>query len=96
MITRYMTEVTTKFNPFSPRAKVARTFLAMLPPDARLTMKISSTVLPRISTEPPTLSLKFKDGKEMALNLEKLKIGEVEEEVNRHSRKLAREEELNG
>lgn len=36
------------------------------------------------------------DGKEMKLDLEKLKIRDVEEEVNRHSRLLARQEELSG
>lgn len=36
------------------------------------------------------------DGKEMKLDLEKLKIQEVTEEVNRHSRMLNRQEELNG
>lgn len=32
----------------------------------------------------------------MKLDLEKLKIRDVEEEVNRHSRLLARQEELSG
>lgn len=36
------------------------------------------------------------DGKEMQLDLEKLKIGDVQEEVDRHSRMLSRQEELNG
>lgn len=36
------------------------------------------------------------DGKEMNLDLEKLKIREIQDEVDRHSRTLKREEELNG
>ncbi|KAL1651316.1 39S ribosomal protein L44, mitochondrial [Diplodia intermedia] len=97
MITRFLTEVNTKFNPFVRNAKTARNFLALLPPNARADgMKINAKVLPRLSKEPTTLELKFKDGKEMKLDLEKLKIREVEEEVNRHSRLLARQEELSG
>lgn len=36
------------------------------------------------------------DGKEMNLDLEKLKIKEIQSEVDRHSRQLLRQEELNG
>lgn len=36
------------------------------------------------------------DGKEMKLNTEELGIKGVTEEVDRHSRMLARQEELNG
>ncbi|KAL1631529.1 39S ribosomal protein L44, mitochondrial [Diplodia seriata] len=142
MITRFLTEVNTKFNPFVRNAKTARNFLALLPPNARADgMKINAKMLPRLSKEPTTLELKFsksqirpgagkekgygcigrlqemcrgqpsqitsktriltpcffaEDGKEMKLDLEKLKIREVEEEVNRHSRLLARQEELSG
>jgi large subunit ribosomal protein L53 len=35
------------------------------------------------------------DGKEMKIDPEKVKIKEVIEEVNRHSRMMARQEELN-
>lgn len=96
MITRFLTEVNTKFNPFTRTAKTARNFLALLPPNARAEMKINAKMLPRTSKDPTTLDLKFKDGKEMKLDLEKLKIRDVEEEVNRHSRLLARQEELLG
>jgi len=97
MITRFLSEVRTTFNPFSPRAKTARNFLAQLPPDARSTgMIIKSTILPRTSKAVPTLAVKFKDGKELSLDLEKMRIPEVMEEVDRHSRILARKEELNG
>jgi large subunit ribosomal protein L53 len=36
------------------------------------------------------------DGKEMQLDLEKMKIKDIQEEVNRHSRTLRRQEELAG
>ncbi|ESZ98274.1 mitochondrial ribosomal protein L44 [Sclerotinia borealis F-4128] len=96
MITRFITEVSTVFNPFSPKAKTARLFLSVLPPNARQTMKIDTKVLPRASKEPSLVCLKFKDGKEMKLDAEKLGIRGVSDEVDRHSRILARQEELTG
>jgi large subunit ribosomal protein L53 len=59
MIPRFLSDVTIKFNPFSQRAKTARIFLAILPPNARQTMKISVTQWPKESTEKPVLDLKF-------------------------------------
>lgn len=41
-------------------------------------------------------SRSLEDGKEMNLDLEKLKIKEIQSEVDRHSRQLKRQEELNG
>ncbi|KAM3086715.1 39S ribosomal protein L44, mitochondrial [Clarireedia jacksonii] len=96
MITRYLTEVSTVFNPFSRKAKTARLFLSFLPPDARQTMKIDVKALPRASKEPSFVRLKFKDGLEMKLDSERLGIKGVSEEVDRHSRILARQAELTG
>ncbi|KAF2468096.1 uncharacterized protein BDR25DRAFT_57659 [Lindgomyces ingoldianus] len=97
MITRFLTDVRLKFNPFSPRSKSARLFLSLIPPSARVDgMKIESKMLPRHSKEPASLALKFKDGKEMDLELDKMRITEVMERVDRHSRLLARKEELLG
>ena len=114
MITRFITEVSTTFNPFLPRAKTARLFLSFLPPNARQTMKIDTKLLPRTSRDPSFIKLKFsklylkpparffpdtgiaEDGKQMKLDAEKLGIKGVVEEVDRHSRILSRQEELNG
>jgi len=59
-------------------------------------MVIKSTILPRTSRAVPLLSVKFKDGKELTLDLKKMRITDVTEEVDRHSRILARKEELDG
>ncbi|KAH8732793.1 39S ribosomal protein L53/MRP-L53-domain-containing protein [Phaeosphaeriaceae sp. PMI808] len=97
MITRFLTDVRVTFNPFSLRSKPARLFLSLIPPNARLDgMKIESKMLPRGSKEAATLAVKFKDGKEMNLDLSKMRITEVMEEVDRHSRQLARKEDLTG
>ena len=60
MITRFLTDVRVKFNPFSPRAKPARLFLSLIPPNARSEgMKVETKMLPRTSKEPATLDVKF-------------------------------------
>ncbi|EMR70704.1 putative mitochondrial ribosomal protein l44 protein [Eutypa lata UCREL1] len=95
MITRFITEVNTKFNPFSLRSRATRLFLSSLPPDARANgMQIHSTIMPRASTEPSLLHVKFKDGKEMKLDSEKLGIKGIIEEVDRHSRALQKQADL--
>ena len=119
MITKHITEVTTRFNPFTRSSKTCRVFLAHLPANARSTMKINTTVLGRESQEPSLLKLKFstcfvprrhiplqliladqtfliEDGKEMQMDIEKLKINDVAEEVDRHSRALNRQADLAG
>lgn len=96
MITKHITEVTTRFNPFTKTSKTCRVFLAHLPANARTTMKINTKVLQRDSQEPSFLKLKFKDGKEMQLDTEKLRINDVVDEVDRHSRVLNRQADLAG
>ena len=59
MITKHLIEVTTKFNPFTKKAKTCRVFLAHLPPNARQTMKINTQILPRGSREKSSLHVKF-------------------------------------
>ncbi|MCJ1272500.1 39S ribosomal protein L44, mitochondrial [Puttea exsequens] len=59
-------------------------------------MKVNTAILGRDSEEHSFIKLKFKDGKEMELDTEKLKINDVIEEVNRHSRMLNRVAELAG
>jgi len=59
MITRFLTDVRAKFNPFSSRSKTARLFLAILPPNARSSMKIETQILSRHSKEPAVLFIKL-------------------------------------
>ncbi|KAI1202397.1 39S ribosomal protein L53/MRP-L53-domain-containing protein [Nemania serpens] len=95
MITRFITEVNTKFNPFSMRSRATRLFLSYLPANARAQgMQINTTLLPRASIEPSALSVKFKDGKEMKLDGETLGIKGIIEEVDRHSRALQKQADL--
>ncbi|KAH6853816.1 39S ribosomal protein L53/MRP-L53-domain-containing protein [Chaetomium sp. MPI-CAGE-AT-0009] len=95
MITRFITEVNTRFNPFSARARSARLFLSFLPPTARSSgMSITTQLLPRTSTAPSTLHIKFKDGKEMNLDCEAMGIKSIVEEVDRHSRALQKASDL--
>ncbi|KAK3906796.1 39S ribosomal protein L53/MRP-L53-domain-containing protein [Staphylotrichum tortipilum] len=95
MITRFITEVSMRFNPFSAGAKPARLFLSALPPKARSSgLAISTQLLPRSSTEPSSLRVKFKDGKEMNLDCEVMNIKTIMEEVDRHSRQLQKVADL--
>ncbi|KAL2271312.1 hypothetical protein VTJ83DRAFT_683 [Remersonia thermophila] len=95
MITRFITDVTTRFNPFSPQARSARLFLSFLPPNARLSgVNITTQLLPRHSADPPTLYVKFKDGKEMNIDCTKTNIKSIVEEVDRHSRMLQKNADL--
>ncbi|KAK2593915.1 39S ribosomal protein L44, mitochondrial [Conoideocrella luteorostrata] len=95
MITKFLTEVSAKFNPFSACAKPARLFLTFLPPNARANgTTINTTLLPRTSTEASSLKVKFKDGKELKFDCEKYNIKGLVEEVDRHSRQLQKAADL--
>ncbi|EFX01751.1 mitochondrial ribosomal protein l44 [Grosmannia clavigera kw1407] len=95
MITHFLTDVNTRFNPFSPRAKAARLFLSLLPPRARQQgLNVTTQLLARTSTEPSLLHVRFKDGKEMQLDCEAMGIKRVVEEVDRHSRALQKQADL--
>ncbi|OAA48653.1 ribosomal protein L44 [Metarhizium rileyi] len=95
MITKFITEVTAKFNPFSACAKPARLFLTFLPPNARANgTSITTSLLPRDSTEASFLKVKFKDGKELQFECGKINIKGLVEEVNRHSRQLQKAVDL--
>lgn len=61
MITRFLTSVSTAFSPFNPKSgKTARNFLALLPPNARSTMKIDIKQLGKAdANKPALLALKF-------------------------------------
>ncbi|KFG87616.1 ribosomal protein L44 [Metarhizium anisopliae] len=95
MMTKFVTEITAKFNPFSACAKPARLFLTFLPPNARANgTSITTTLLPRNSTEASSLRVKFKDGKELNFDCGKMNIKGLVEEVNRHSRQLQKAADL--
>ncbi|EQL00164.1 hypothetical protein G6O67_001725 [Ophiocordyceps sinensis] len=95
MITKFITEVSVKFNPFSACAKPARLFLTYLPPNIRTNgTTVNTKLLPRNNPEPSSLRVKFKDGNELNLNCGKFNIKDVVEEVERHSRQLQKAADL--
>lgn len=59
MITKFLTSVSTRFNPFKKPGKTCRVFLAHLPANARQMMKINTQLLPRESKETSFLEVKF-------------------------------------
>ncbi|RMZ02560.1 hypothetical protein D0862_05987 [Hortaea werneckii] len=105
MITKYITGITTSFSPFNPRSgKTIRNFLASLPPNARSTMRIGVKMFGQNDAAKPaildltfnqlTREIKIEDGREMKLDVEKMKFRDIQTEVDRHSRALRRKEEL--
>jgi len=94
MITKYLTAVSAKINPFSRRSHSIRLFLSMIPADARNGIEIKTKIVPKIS--PSSLDLRFKDGKEIQVDLKGTTIHELVDQVDRHSRMLARQEDLSG
>ncbi|KFA70413.1 hypothetical protein S40285_00603 [Stachybotrys chlorohalonatus IBT 40285] len=95
MITKFMSEISVKFNPFSPCAKPARLLLTRIPPTARANgTKINTVLLPQNSTESSSLEVKFKDGKAMKFDCAKLTINGLITELDRHSRQLQKAADL--
>ncbi|KAF3768959.1 putative ribosomal protein YmL44, mitochondrial [Cryphonectria parasitica EP155] len=95
MITRFITEVTTKINPFSVKSRSARLFLTVLPPSARSQgMTINTKLLPKTAAEKTSLQVKFKDGKLLDLDCESMGIKGLIEECDRHSRLLQKQAAL--
>ncbi|KAF8430304.1 hypothetical protein EV426DRAFT_13180 [Tirmania nivea] len=106
MITRYFTSVTATFSPFSRTGKTARLFLSLLPSNAR---QMGVKVVTNVIHIPPKMlkgkegkgpeswvGVTFKDGKEIKLETSNMGIKDLVEEVDRHSRLLARKDELAG
>lgn len=97
-----ITTFRTAYNPFSRAARPCRLFLGMLrtpdtiPTSSPTHIDIKVKQLPRNSTESPTMTIGFKGGKELTLDVGKrgLKIGDVIEEVSRVGRALQREASL--
>jgi 39S ribosomal protein L53/MRP-L53 len=57
MITKYLTTVTAKINPFSRRSHAIRIFLSMIPAEARNDIQIKTRVVHQLS--PSTLNISF-------------------------------------
>ncbi|KAJ5820188.1 Ribosomal protein L53 mitochondrial [Penicillium riverlandense] len=96
-----ITSLRTTFNPFAAASRPCRLFLSQLRTPNTIAgspthIDIKITRLPRTSTEPPVMTVGFKGGKELVLEVGKrgLKIGDVVEEVARVGRALEREASL--
>ncbi|KAJ5114956.1 hypothetical protein NUU61_000715 [Penicillium alfredii] len=99
-----ITTFRTTFNPFAHSGRPCRLFLTLLrTPDTtpasspnRIDIKVKQ--LPRHSTQPPEMTIGFKGGKEITLEVGKrgLKIGDIVNEVSRVGRALEREASLKG
>ncbi|KAI2820705.1 hypothetical protein CBS63078_1665 [Aspergillus niger] len=92
----------TTFNPFLRSARPCRLILSLLrnptttPASSPGHIDIKVTQLPRSSTQEPELTIGFKNGKELKIEVGKrqMKIGDVVEEIARVGRAIEREEAL--
>lgn len=92
------------FSPYSPLAKPCRLFLSLLQKPtttpAASAKHISITVkrLPRDTKQLPEMTIGFKNGKELKLEVGKLRmsVADVIEEVGREGRVIEREASLKG
>ncbi|KAI9376325.1 39S ribosomal protein L53/MRP-L53-domain-containing protein [Aspergillus egyptiacus] len=99
-----ITSLRTSFNPFLRSARPCRLLLSLLrnpttvPSGSGAHIDIKVTQLPRNSTKEPQLTVTFKGGKELNIDVGKrqMKIGDVVEEIARVGRIIEREESLKG
>ncbi|KAF3481584.1 uncharacterized protein GIQ15_04343 [Arthroderma uncinatum] len=99
---RSITSFRTSFSPLSPLSRPCRLFLALLQtpttasPSSAAHIKINVTHLPKNSKQLPEMTIGFRNGKEMKLEVGKLRlsVGDVMEEVGRVGRLIQREESL--
>ncbi|PGH14898.1 hypothetical protein AJ79_02761 [Helicocarpus griseus UAMH5409] len=97
-----ITHLRTSFSPFTRSGKPCRLFVSLLQNPATVSpaspshIKIDIKHLPRNSKELPEMTVGFKGGKELRLEVGKLGLGvrDVVEEVGRVGRVLAKEESL--
>ncbi|KAL2835108.1 39S ribosomal protein L53/MRP-L53-domain-containing protein [Aspergillus cavernicola] len=99
-----ITTLRTTFNPFARTARPCRLLLSLLrnpstiPAGSATHIDIKVTQLPRASTKEPELTVGFKGGKEVKIEVGKreMKIGDVVEEIARVGRIIEREQSLKG
>lgn len=99
-----ITSFRTAFSPFSPLARPCRIFLSLLqnprttPLSSVSHVDIKVIQLPRNSTQLPEMTIKFRGGKQLQLEVgkRKMKIDDVIEEVSRVGRVIERDESLKG
>ena len=60
MITKFITEVRARFNPFARPARTCRIFVAQFGPAVWPTVRFKNELLPRASAEPSSLKIKFR------------------------------------
>src|SRR5690348_1699096 len=92
------------YNPFSKLSRPCRLMLSLIrtpntiSPSKPTYIDVQVKLLPRTSTQLPEMTVGFKGGKEVKLEVGKhgMKIGDVVEEIARIGRVVEREESLKG
>lgn len=84
LITKYITKARVTFDPFLLAAASSRSFLARMPPLAKVDLK----VLPQGSTTTPLIEVTFKDKHVMKADPAQMPYNDVADLLNSHSRRL--------
>ncbi|CAD1808235.1 39S ribosomal protein L53/MRP-L53 family protein [Candida parapsilosis] len=84
MITKYFSNVSVKFNPFSTGAKSARIFLSRMPPTARIDFKLLKN-----PSDQQEIKVSFKDKHVMTADPSAMTVADLGDYFDSHSRKLA-------
>ncbi|CAI5755894.1 unnamed protein product [Candida verbasci] len=84
MITKYFQSVNVKFNPFQSNNKASRLFLAKIPSTSKIEYKVLNS-----SDSKPEVKVTFKDKHSIIVDPTNMKLIDLEERFDSHSRKLA-------
>ncbi|PRT54894.1 54S ribosomal protein L44, mitochondrial [Wickerhamiella sorbophila] len=94
MITKYFTSAIVRMPPAGHAAKLARVFLAQIPPRQRTDIDVQFKLLNPTETAVPEIKVKFKDGTLLDVDPLTTSTREMVETFDRHSRKLQVEDAL--
>ncbi|KAI5954552.1 MRPL44 [Candida jiufengensis] len=86
MITKYFTNVSIKFNPFTPGAKSARIFLSRMPSTTKIDYKVLNG---DSKDQQQEIKIVFKDKHVMKADPSEMNVADLTDYFNSHSRKLA-------
>ncbi|KAF7730194.1 39S ribosomal protein L44, mitochondrial [Apophysomyces ossiformis] len=98
MLVKHITEIKLALSPFNVASKSSRLFLNRINTnEARKinpTIKIQTNVL-NDPTAPSHLHITYRDGKQLEVSTDKLKIDNIMQLVNKHAKKLEEAEQAN-
>ncbi|KAK9466567.1 hypothetical protein V1512DRAFT_262940 [Lipomyces arxii] len=96
MMTKYFASATVILDPFIAGSKVARIFLSRIPPSSRHLIKLKTDIVSESPQKQQLIQVEYKDGTVLKFDPSKTTIGDVVEQLDRHSRAMQLKEQMNG